>query len=404
MQLDSDLNRIHRAAAQILYGQQIALIPTALAENENLQLDFAVLLANTDIERRLNPGRTAVENQAAVMRLRTELVQSLVLARNGQDAAAVSYFEGGAAFYFRQLQRFVDEVAPVMDEYVDARNEELRQLRGWLGGLLVALTLSVLALLLIALRRVVIAAEVEREGQAGLLRQQRLATLGQIAGTIGHELRNPLATIHTSVFSLENKLSDKNLGTEKALLRMKRSVERCDAIVGGLLQAGKRVQVDKVPTSLNDWLNDVLQDLEVPAGITILAQVEDVGDVDVDPETLRRAVINVYNNACQAMTETGEAGVSPAAHGGTLQISLRAGGQRVAVEFEDTGIGIAPEHMDQLFEPLFTTKSHGIGLGMSVIKQIMEDHGGGVEVSSQLNSGTQVTLWLPTAAAVGGEV
>jgi signal transduction histidine kinase len=117
--------------------------------------------------------------------------------------------------------------------------------------------------------------------------------------------------------------------------------------------------------------------------------------VSIDRDRLRRAVINVFDNACQAMVGAGMEGAGSEAHSLTVRTRERDG--RVEVIFEDTGPGMPPDIYKKIFEPLYSTKGFGVGLGLPVVKQIMEQHGGGIEIESEEGRGTRVCLWLPTS-------
>ena len=117
--------------------------------------------------------------------------------------------------------------------------------------------------------------------------------------------------------------------------------------------------------------------------------------VPLDKDRFRRAIINVFDNACQAMIGEGteDAGTNDLA----LTVRTQKHDDRVEVIFEDTGPGISPDVYENIFEPLFSTKGFGVGLGLPVVKQIMEQHGGGIEIESEKGRGTRVCLWLPNS-------
>jgi signal transduction histidine kinase len=120
-----------------------------------------------------------------------------------------------------------------------------------------------------------------------------------------------------------------------------------------------------------------------------------LGDITVplDKNRFRRAVINIFENACQAMTGEGkeEAGTGER----ILTVRTREHNGRVEIVFEDTGPGIPPDVHGRIFEPLFSTKSFGVGLGLPVVKQIMEQHNGGIETEAEEGRGAKICLWLP---------
>ena len=123
-------------------------------------------------------------------------------------------------------------------------------------------------------------------------------------------------------------------------------------------------------------------------------------DLSIDPERLRRVVINVVENATQAMTAGEDAPAKDGVH--RLSISTCLARARAELRVADTGPGMDEETLQKIFEPLFSTKSFGVGLGLTVVKQIMEQHGGGIEIESTPGQGTEVMLWLPLSDPHGG--
>jgi signal transduction histidine kinase len=142
-----------------------------------------------------------------------------------------------------------------------------------------------------------------------------------------------------------------------------------------------------------------LDEQTIPSGIQLRQEFHLPGVmVPFDPDRLRRAVINVFDNACQAMTGEVDAGTVETEH--TLTVRTNQANGRIEMIFEDTGPGIPPELSTKIFEPMFSTKSFGVGLGLPVVNQIMEQHDGGIEIESEDGRGTKVCLWLPGSQSV----
>ena len=237
--------------------------------------------------------------------------------------------------------------------------------------------------------------------ESELLRQGRLATLGQLTATVSHELRNPLGVVRTSVFVLRDSLKDVTPRVGRSLERIERSVVRCDRIIDELLDFTRITGLEPVPTPLDDWLAGVLDEQVVPEGIVLRRDLDLPGTtVALDRGRFRRAVINIFDNACQAML--GEEEAKPARVGDSLTVRTCARAGRVEVVFEDQGSGMPAEVYERIFEPLFSTKGFGVGLGLPVVKQIMEQHGGGIEVETEVGRGTTVRLWLDPEADMKG--
>ena len=229
------------------------------------------------------------------------------------------------------------------------------------------------------------------KAQAELVRQERLSALGQLTATVAHEIRNPLGTVRTSVFSIGDALMRNEPGRiERALKLAERNIVRCDAIITELLDFTRDRLLQKKPTLIDTWLDSVLDEMNIPKSITLVKELQSNAEVPIDSEHLRRAIINTVENAIDALQEKG-----PVAEKSRLTVTTQVSGSRLEIRISDTGCGIPDEVMKRVFEPLFSTKSFGVGLGLPIVKGIMEQHGGGIEISSQGDVGTTVVLWLP---------
>jgi signal transduction histidine kinase len=190
----------------------------------------------------------------------------------------------------------------------------------------------------------------------------------------------------------------------RAVERAERNIIRCDRIIEELLDFTHTRDLEIHRIAIDRWLDQVLDEQAAPPGITVRRAFDLAGvKVPIDAERLRRVVINVFDNACQAMAE-GEVGQSDDGQPGhSLSVRTRRTGGRVEIVFEDTGPGIQPDARDRIFEPLFSTKGFGVGLGLTVVKQVMTQHGGDVEIESEPGRGTRVCLWLPWDKVADGE-
>ena len=233
------------------------------------------------------------------------------------------------------------------------------------------------------------------KAQAELMRQERLSALGQLTATVAHEIRNPLGTVRTSVFSISDALTQNETERIKRALKLaERNIVRCDAIITELLDFTRDRMLQKKPTPIDTWLSRLLDEMldqrTIPKSIVLVKELNTNVEVSVDGERLRRAVINVVENAVDAMREK-----VPAEEKNQLTVTTQVNGERLEIRISDTGCGIPDEVADRVFEPLFSTKSFGIGLGLSIVKSIIEQHGGDIEIESQVGEGTTITLCLP---------
>lgn len=230
-----------------------------------------------------------------------------------------------------------------------------------------------------------------KEAWDELLRSERLAALGQLTATVSHELRNPLGTIQTSIYAIDGKTRGRGLGVEQALDRAERSIVRCADIVEELLEFTRVRELARQPTAIDPWIDDMLSDYTLPAGIELRLALESGAECSIDRERLRRVMINLADNACQAMTED-DANEAAGEH--VLTVRSTTAGGRLEIVVSDTGRGMPAEVLERVFEPLFTTKSFGVGLGLPMVKQIVEQHGGEISIVSEQGSGTRVVFWL----------
>jgi len=231
--------------------------------------------------------------------------------------------------------------------------------------------------------------------------QQKLATVGQLTATVSHELRNPLGTIRTSTYSLKERLGRRDAGVARTLDRIERNVARCDNIITDLLDFSRTRESRPERTELEAWLRAVVEEQERPDWLQVQMDFDVAGlAVSLDQDHLRRAVINVVENAVQAMQPPPGAGHPAPA--GRLTVSCRREGERVVITVADTGPGMPPDVLARVFEPLFSTKTYGVGLGLPTVKQIMEQEGGGIDIQSIPGQGTQVALWISLAGRMSG--
>jgi signal transduction histidine kinase len=227
--------------------------------------------------------------------------------------------------------------------------------------------------------------------EAELLKKERFSVLGQFTATVASELRNPLSAIRNTLFTMREIAATSGLILDRPIARVQRSIARCDRIIGDLLEYIRSPELSRAPINFDDWLHEVLLEHGLPPTVTLVEEYDAGGAiVRVDADRIRRVVINLIDNAAQALGE-----MPPG--GGPLRIAVRSaigdGGLELTVA--DTGPGIAQENLTRIFEPLFSTKSFGAGLGLATVKQIVDQHGGEISIESTLGVGTSVTVRLP---------
>jgi signal transduction histidine kinase len=249
-----------------------------------------------------------------------------------------------------------------------------------------------------------------REAQERLIRQEKLAVLGQLAGGVSHELRNPLAVIKNSVYYLKLVQPEANEKIKQYHAMIDDEVRNAERIITDLLDFARVKSVDREPVSVPELLRRVLERFPVPDSVTVsLDFPADLPKVFVDPRQVEQVLGNLVVNACQAMKDGGRllvlSRLEETVDDGQLTVdgkpSIPFGHDvvrrpaSIVISVKDTGLGIAPENMQKLFEPLFTTKAKGIGLGLAVSQKLVEANGGRIEVESELGVGSTFTLYLP---------
>ncbi len=224
--------------------------------------------------------------------------------------------------------------------------------------------------------------------QQELVQKERLAVLGQLTATVSHEIRNPLGTVANSLYLLKDALHGEEYAhLSRPLQLAERNVERCDAIISDLLDFSRQRKIQKQPVAIDEWLTELLDEMTLPDDVSCHREFDSQAIVLMDKERLRRVLVNVVTNALQAMDEL--TGVDK-----ILEIKTLLVDERCEIDVRDSGPGMSKEILARIFEPMFSTKNFGVGLGVPIIKNIIEGHGGGVSYQSAPGQGTTVKMWL----------
>jgi two-component system NtrC family sensor kinase len=256
-----------------------------------------------------------------------------------------------------------------------------------------------------------------REAQAQLVQTEKLASLGKLSASIAHEINNPLSGILTYAKLLSRKLRTGVPDVEgvhaalQQLALVERETQRCVTIVRNLLDFARQrepsFQVVEVSRVIEEALS-LLEHRMAMQDVQVTREFAPVPAVRADFGQLRQAFVNVLINACEAMPGGGtlrvltrEVALSEAGNGGPLSATGKPGppSRFAEVVITDTGQGIPPEHLSNIFDPFFSTKEKGTGLGLSVVYGIVEKHGGKIAVESRVGRGTTVTLRFPAVAS-----
>jgi len=326
----------------------------------------------------LLPSLTKPESEALVLPLLTVTVRVLFFFM----AAFLSWFAAsglyralqGVRSYAAELQA-ANEKLQASEEELKASNEELQATEEELRASNEELQEANAEL---------------KETQEQLIRSERLAAIGQLAGGVGHELRNPLGAIKNAIYYIRGKLTKSEVAEKEPRVLefldiVDDEVNTSNKIINDLLGFSRVGRPSVSPTAVKKIVDDALARVPIPENIELTEDLSvDSTKIKVDPGQIQQVLVNVITNAVQAMPE-----------GGKLTISTREKEGFLELDITDTGSGIADEIKGKIFDPLFTTRAKGIGLGLAVSKSIIERHSGKIEAKSKAGKGITFTIRLP---------
>ncbi len=231
-----------------------------------------------------------------------------------------------------------------------------------------------------------------RQRAESAIESEKLSAITLLAAGVAHEIGNPLNSLNIHLQLLERQL--KKLPAAQAArlrenLRVARDeITRLDQIINQFLSAIRPTRPELQPTAINEVVLDTLALMDHEIADRDILVEQELGErlprILLDRAQLKQAFYNVIKNALQAMRS-----------GGILRIRTEADESNVTVSFIDSGHGIAPEQIGRLFEPYFTTKEKGTGLGLMIVQRIVREHGGTIEVESDRDRGTTFRIRLP---------
>lgn len=235
------------------------------------------------------------------------------------------------------------------------------------------------------------------ESTAREQRQARLATLGKVAGGIAHELRNPLNAIKTSVYFLLNARQVTPEKHREHLERIDRQVGVSDRVITALSDFARLPAPDLRPSSVADLVKLALDPLTIPSNVLVSIETSAVPSVSVDVTQMAIVISNLIRNACDAMPDGGQLSITAS------QITQRLQNQddvpAVVIRVTDSGCGMNELVLSRITEPLYSTKSRGLGLGLALARDIVQKHGGELKAESEAGVGSTFTVSLPLAVS-----
>lgn len=224
-----------------------------------------------------------------------------------------------------------------------------------------------------------------------------MAALGQLVSTVVHELRSPLGAMLTSLHLVENRMGDIDPAAKKGIDRIRRSIRRCDDTISRLLDFSRHEALEPEPTRIDQWLRAMFHNQSLPEGVSLTFE-PGLGDrqVTIDRDRFRHAVVHVVDNAIQAIVDGGKPG--------HIAVDTRPANEHVEIRIADNGPGIPDDYRATIFEPFFSARSSGVGLGLPIARRIVKQHGGTISLVSHPGQETCFVISLPLDAedAEGG--
>jgi len=234
-----------------------------------------------------------------------------------------------------------------------------------------------------------------KSAQDELIKKERLAAIGQMSSVVGHEIRNPLAVINNSVYFIKTKMGAAAAAAGgqpdpkmmKHISIIESEIRQANGIIDEILGFARTRELNPKVMSMNSYLEDLTMSFPVPPHIELVKSFAPENPwVNIDPDEMAQAVRNLIKNGIEVMPERGKVYV---------RSEVVEGGSMVRVDVEDTGCGMPKETADKIFAPFFTTKARGTGLGLAVVKKVIDRHKGRVEVTSVVGQGTCFKLYIP---------
>lgn len=228
-----------------------------------------------------------------------------------------------------------------------------------------------------------------QEAEAAMRRSERLAALGQLTAGLAHELRNPLGTMKASAEVLERNVDAENEVARELAGYIASEVDRTNSLITRFLDFARPLKLRTRPTEVAEVIDRAVEQLQhrkPPYEVSVYKNYSpDIKPIPMDGELMERVIYNLLENAAQAT-----------AAGGAVTVKTRpvSGGIEIAVI--DRGAGIASSDLESIFNPFFTTKSEGIGLGLAIVNKIIDEHGGKMAVESESGQGSVFRVVLPS--------
>ena len=235
-----------------------------------------------------------------------------------------------------------------------------------------------------------------KAAQDELIKKERLAAIGQMASVVGHEIRNPLAVINNSIFFIKTKMGKEgglDPKVERHISIIQSEVKQANSIIDEILTYSRSREMKPEVTRINHWLEELISVYPFPPHIRVDKKLDRRDPaVVMDQDEMKQAVRNLIGNGIEVMPQTGLIRIG-------TEIMEKGW---VRLDIGDTGPGIPPEILDKIFTPFYTTKARGTGLGLAVVKKVVDRHGGRVDVTTEAGRGSVFHLFIPLVSPGAG--
>lgn len=228
--------------------------------------------------------------------------------------------------------------------------------------------------------------------QRRLREAEHLSAIGQLSRTIAHEVRNPLNYINLSIDHLIEKLKQEKQESNnytKLLENMKQEIYRVNNLITEYLEYTRPLKLNKKPLSIIELIDEVVSFIEVTAdreGVSVYKDYAIDFTLSMDKDLMKSCILNIVTNALHAVKQSEVKNIF---------IKTEMAEDEILIKIADTGLGVPDEFIDKIFEPFFSTKKSGLGLGLPLAKKVIEEHGGRIEFISKKGQGSEVRIYLP---------
>jgi len=232
-----------------------------------------------------------------------------------------------------------------------------------------------------------------QQTQEQLIKTEKMAAIGQMAAAISHDLRNPLTGIKMATYYLGSKVNRQDSEIDNILKDIELEIDYASNVVTNILTYSRPTELIYSQIDINKLIEDTLHFVHLQnreLSIDIDKNYDpNIPEVLIDAKQFKQVIINLFSNSLQAMPK-----------GGRLIISTSGLNDEIIIKIQDTGVGIAKSDVDKIFAPFYTTKARGVGLGLSIVSNIVKKHGGIIELNSEEGQGTTFIIKLPLKTGI----